>query len=197
MSVPQFIGCKTEINCQDETDTEFQKWLFIHVAGVLFADKAGELLMLSAGQFTMSVDQQIARTAVFASSWNYSSLTLCCNPKCGRVIIYDHQKVSKALSNVPRWFFDKLDYSYGIEPSRFLQEVGRRWRETGKIPHEIGLALGYPIKDVLGYMGVVSLPCTGLCGWRIYGDLKPSLQMSRDFEQAKNQAAALMEASAG
>jgi hypothetical protein len=124
-------------------------------------------------------------------------MTLCYSPKCSRVIIYDHKKVSKALSQVPPWVFSKLGYPHGIDPTLFLEEVRLRWQERGKVPDEIGLALGYPLKDVMGYMGVVSLPCTGACGWRIYGDLKPSLRMSREFEKAKQQAAALMETSAG
>ena len=183
---------KTSTKHQCDAEAEFHQWLFIHLSGVLFADKAGELLMLRAGQFDLSVDQQIAVASASASSWNYSLLTLCHNSECGRLIIYDRQKVTEALSDVPRWVFDELGYAQDIDPVTFLKEVGLRWRENGKIPDEIGLALGYPIKDVLGYMGMVSLPCTGVCGWRVYGDLKPSLQMSLNFEQAKQQAAAVM-----
>ena len=79
-----------------------------------------------------------------------------------------------------------------IGPTEFLEEVGRRWRHKGQIPHEIGLALGYPIKDVLGYMGLVPLPCTGGCGWRIYGDPNPSLRRSCEFERARGQAIAFL-----
>jgi hypothetical protein len=37
-------------------------------------------------------------------------------------------------------------------------------------PHEIGLFLGYPLKDVLGFMGLVTLPYVKTQGWRVYGD---------------------------
>jgi hypothetical protein len=71
-----------------------------------------------------------------------------------------------------------------ITPDEFVAEVGRRWHETKAIPHEIGLALGYPAKDVLGYMGLQQLDFTACCGWRVYGDPLPSLAMSRACQDA-------------
>ncbi len=36
--------------------------------------------------------------------------------------------------------------------------------------HEIGVFLGYPLKDVMGFMGFSNLKLTKVNGWRIYGD---------------------------
>ncbi|MBW2039277.1 MAG: DUF3793 family protein [Deltaproteobacteria bacterium] len=162
------------------------------MASVLFADKAGELLMLRAEHSELSIDQRIERIAALSRSWGFSYLVLCRSQVCARVIIYDQMKVQKTLSNVPQWVFDKMGYPHDIGPIEFLEEVGRRWQDKGQIPHEIGLALGYPIKDVLGYMGLIPLRSTGNCGWRIYGDPTPSLRKSREFEQAREQAAAFI-----
>jgi hypothetical protein len=38
--------------------------------------------------------------------------------------------------------------------------------------------LGYPLKDVAGFMKRNQLPCTGCRFWRIYGDPSPSLALS-------------------
>jgi len=40
--------------------------------------------------------------------------------------------------------------------------------------HEIGLFLGYPFKDVLGYIGHPSLKLVEINGWKIYGNDKLS-----------------------
>jgi hypothetical protein len=64
-------------------------------------------------------------------------------------------------------------------------------------PHEIGAILGYPLKDVAGFMGWVNLPVTGQGPWKIYGDPRPSLDavaacrscretMARRLDQGEN-----------
>ncbi len=189
---PRFKAWKMQASHLPEAVTEFEKWLFFDMASVLFADKAGELLMLRAEHSELSIDQRIERIAALSRSWGFSYLVLCRSQVCARVIIYDQTKVQKTLSNVPQWVFDKMGYPHDIGPTEFLEEVGRRWRYKEEIPHEIGLALGYPIKDVLGYMGLVPLRPTGNCGWRIYGNPSLSLRRSREFEQARGQAAAFI-----
>jgi len=187
---PKLEEWKVRVSQLPEAVAHFERWLFSNIAGVLLADKAGELLMLRAEDSELSIDQRICHIAVLSQSWGFSYLVLCRSEICSRVIIYDPAKVQKTLSNLPRWVLDKLGYPGDIGPAEFLEEVGRRWREVTQIPHEIGLALGYPIKDVLGYMELVPLHCTGSCGWRIYGDPLPSLRRSREFQEARGQAVA-------
>jgi hypothetical protein len=170
----------------------FEKWLFVQIAGVLFGNKSGELLMLTAGEHRMSIDRQFQVIASLAPVWNYSFRVLMQDAACVRIVFYDDAKVRKVLSTTPGWVFRKMGYPDWIEPETFLKEVERRWRKTEQIPHGIGLALGYPIKDVLGYMGLVALPCTGMCGWRIHGNPRPSLKKNEEFKQAKEKARAFL-----
>lgn len=52
-------------------------------------------------------------------------------------------------------------------------------------PHEIGLFLGYPFKDVLGFMGKTSLRLVTVKGWRYYGNATSSLKKYNTFKSAK------------
>jgi hypothetical protein len=185
---PQLQAWKNRISRVPGKKGVYEAWLFVHIASVLFADKAGELLMLNPGQFQLGIDKQIGHIRALSSLWKFSYVVLCSNRSCSRVVIYDRSKVQKALSETPRWFFEKLGYPHDVEPEEFLEKVGRRWRAKSRIPHEIGLALGYPVKDVLGYMGLVPLPCTGICGWRIYGNPEPSLSKSLEYKKARDKA---------
>jgi hypothetical protein len=171
----------------------FEKWFFVHLAGVLFGGKAGELIMLSPGLFGLGLGRQAGYVEVLSRSWNCSALVLSREERCVRMVIYDPARVRQVLDRMPRWAFDAIGHRPGIGPREFLEEVGRRWRREGRVPHEIGLALGYPVKDVLGFMGVVSLPCTGRCGWRIHGCPNPSLLKSRMYRQAREAASAFLE----
>lgn len=55
-----------------------------------------------------------------------------------------------------------------------------------EFPHEIGLFFGYPIKDVLGYMGYVDLEPSGGKEWKFYGDKRVSKLQKRKFDKARN-----------
>lgn len=189
---PQLETWKTSTSELPEEETEFEKWMVITVAGVLFSSKAGELLVLTCGQFGLSIDRQIERMEAFSQSWALSMKVLCRTCGNARVVVYRAKKVREMLSEVPQWAFEEMGYPPDIGPNRFIEEVGRRWREGEEMPHEIGFSLGYPVKDVLGYMKLVPLPCTGSCGWRIYGDPDPSLRRSQAFMQAREEAAAAL-----
>lgn len=55
----------------------------------------------------------------------------------------------------------------------------------GNIPDEIGIFLGYPLKDVLGFIGHPSLKLTKVNGWRVYGDPRISDKKFNEFTKAK------------
>jgi hypothetical protein len=71
-----------------------------------------------------------------------------------------------------------------------LSELKRRFQTNTEIPHEIGLFLGYPLKDVAGFMGCSDKPCTACRLWRIYGDPKPSLALSDHYTNCRRGMAA-------
>lgn len=190
---PQFIKWKSGINRATKNGSDFEKWLFIRLSAVLLAGKAGELFPLKMGLFGLRIDAQIRRIDDLSSTWNYSYCVLCQSFSCAKIVIYHPKKVKKSLSELPPWVFDATGYPHNIEPGDFLEEVGKRWDEKKEIPHEVGLALGYPIKDVLGYMGLLSLPCTGMCGWRIHGDPQPSLCISRKYKRARQRAESFLQ----
>lgn len=48
-------------------------------------------------------------------------------------------------------------------------------------PDEIGMFLGYPMKDVRGFISGKSRPWPGRCLWRVYGPPRRSLRLYRRF----------------
>lgn len=51
----------------------------------------------------------------------------------------------------------------------------------GSFPHEIGIFLGYPLKDVAGFMGIAPIPFACQGPWKIYGDPEKSLKLAETF----------------
>ncbi len=191
----RFHDWKKELKTLSGSEPEFQKWLFVHIAGVLFGGKAGELLTIPGDQCGLGYDRQIKVIEKLSAKWNYSYLPLCRSPESAKIVFFRRKKVSEAVASIPPCILeDKLGYSAEMSPEEFLAEIGRRWNESGKIPHEIGVALGYPTEDVLGYMGLLPLECRGTCGWRIYGNPAHSLERCRMFTQARHGAIAFLAA---
>lgn len=180
---------KAQVKQLSEPEAEFEKWLLVTLAGVLFADKAGELLALQPRQFGLTLERRLGRLQLLADRWQLSVAILHQTRITTKVIIVNDARVKKALDQVPcQLLCGQLNYGPQITPGQFVAEMGRRWRASGQIPHEIGLALGYPVKDVLGFMELLPLDNTACCGWRVYGDPKPSLQKSQAFQKARQLA---------
>ncbi len=96
----------------------------------------------------------------------------------GHVLIYlyrpEYLKRDFANTEVCRILKEK-GYTYG-NADRCVAELARHLAWDSKFPHEIGLFLGYPVGDVIGFMrspeeGVMY---TGF--WKVYGDKDEALR---------------------
>ncbi|MBT1072624.1 DUF3793 family protein [Pelotalea chapellei] len=58
--------------------------------------------------------------------------------------------------------------------------------QHGHFPHEIGLLLGYPPKDVAAFMGLINIPFTCQGPWKIYGNPVESLRLAERFRNCRN-----------
>lgn len=91
---------------------------------------------------------------------NQNTLILICHPSLLEASLSD-ESTCKTLKEM----------GYPVQKSwrALLGFLCKRFRESPSFPHEVGFFLGYPPKDVLGFMR-----CAGnskLCGaWKVYGD---------------------------
>lgn len=68
-----------------------------------------------------------------------------------------------------------------------LDELCRRTEKSGGFPHEVGLFIGYPTKDVAAFMGIVKLPFACQGPWKIFGEPGQSLQLANAFRISRQQ----------
>ena len=101
-----------------------------------------------------------------------------------KLVVYQEARLQAVLDEAPFCIMGaKLNYSYPLRPAGFINEVRARWQLRGHVPHEIGVALGYPLDDVSGYMGFL-LPAMPRCVWMegvwLYGGVEaPELCLQR------------------
>ena len=81
-------------------------------------------------------------------------------------------------------FLARQNYPRPLTLEKTLQHLQESFR--GGIPHEVGMFLGYPVKDVKGFMEQGTGPSQGRGMWRIYGPPERSLRLS-DFYRSKRE----------
>lgn len=99
--------------------------------------------------------------------------------------IYRESLLKEVLERKPaRIILEKCGYRDTADPGRALSQL--RGRITGiSFPHEIGIFLGYPLKDVLAFMGEIAIPFACQGPWKIYGNPRQSLELAARYRQCR------------
>ena len=101
------------------------------------------------------------------------------------LLLYSPQALGSLLGQKSvRVILGKAGYQSPVEFESVLSELEKRVGGEG-FPHEIGAFLGYPLKDVVGFMGWVQLPFTCQGPWKIFGDPRESLKLAETHRQCR------------
>lgn len=105
------------------------------------------------------------------------------------VLFYDPAALDATLNaRDNRDWLVRLGYPATGTTADFLAELVRR-APGDALPHEVGVFIGYPLKDVVGFMR--HLPATPLHHgpWRVYGSVAESLRRMRLYARVEDWAA--------
>ncbi len=75
----------------------------------------------------------------------------------------------------------KVGYNPQLTLDQSLEQLAYKARHNRSFPHEIGLFIGYPPKDVAAFMGVINLPFTCQGPWKIFGNPASSLCLADHY----------------
>lgn len=105
------------------------------------------------------------------------------------VLVYDPGHLQQTLDNplVSRTLAEigYPDVQTGGRIDPLLGHLAERM-QADIFPHEVGFFLGYPVKDVLGFMGRNSLPLVARGAWKIYGPPAASHAASDAYRTARH-----------
>lgn len=106
------------------------------------------------------------------------------------VLLYRPEFLEHLLGSPPvRAILRRAGYGGEMDLSAMLARLTKRLA-SGTFPHEIGIFLGYPLKDVAGFMGLARIPFTCQGPWKIYGDPGASLRLADTYRMCRNRMAA-------
>ena len=101
------------------------------------------------------------------------------------ILFYRPEILEKCLTTQGhKRFLASLGYPVEQGLEACLDLLKQRFKHA--CPHEIGIILGIPLKDVLGFMGLSDLPLTCRKEWCIYGNPDESLMIIDRFAQDRS-----------
>lgn len=152
----------------EHENRNFSQKLAFHTAPTLLGIKCANLISLSANEF--NIEEQSRHFNMKASSKGLKSKVLC---SCGSkmlLLIYSEKLMRARLADEKvRELLKAYGYSYKLELEECLERLSYRIRVSNDFPHEIGIFLGYPVEDVIGFIENNGSNYK-LCGcWKVYG----------------------------
>ena len=97
---------------------------------------------------------------------------LCECPQRFLLIVYRKQKLQKHLNNSEiKDFLASYGYDKNMSLQEYLKRLSERIKCNEDFPHEIGAFLGYPLKDIHGFIESKGKDCLYTGEWKVYSDL--------------------------
>lgn len=89
------------------------------------------------------------------------------------ILVYNLRWLSKLLADsLIRHYMDGKGYADCLTARKTVVRILGRMRNTGNFPHEVGIVLGYPVRDVMEFERLGGRNCK-YCGcWKSYSDVE-------------------------
>ena len=114
-------------------------------------------------------------------------------PQAVLLLCYNHDHLERHLAHGGiRTLLHKAGYEAGASCTTLVDELSNRIAGNDSFPHEIGLFIGYPAKDVAAFMGLVKLPFSCQGPWKIYGNPERSLALAEQYRCCRQRMAAIL-----
>ena len=147
---------------------KFEKILAFHSAPTLLGVKCANLISIDQTDFNM---YELERFLKAHPAFAHLSVRFLCKCK-NRVLLYVYQK-----DLLEMWFSEKkvakILSDFGYASAATIDEkldILEKRISCERFPHEIGIFLGYPVDDVLGFIKNQGKNCL-FCGfWKVYSD---------------------------
>lgn len=87
------------------------------------------------------------------------------------ILVYRPKVIERILRDKKvSLFLDGFGYRGCVKPEEYIEALYRRMHSTPSFPHEIGVFLGYPLHDVIGFINNEGKNACCCGSWKVYGD---------------------------
>lgn len=170
--------------CENKSNSLYIKRILEMLGAVILGSKPAEIINVPGSK----EDKKIKLSKIEAFFSNCSRITyriITTHDGGKRVLFINEKSMEKVLVNKRCINFLKfVGYPSDYELNDYMDELVFRL-QSEEFPHEIGVFLGYPLKDVLGFMGYGKNELVEVRNWRIYGDKEISYEVYNNFMRDK------------
>ena len=162
-----------------------QKYLVEHCAPTLAGLKTASLFNLSFST-REELDQKVLMANQMLNDKGLYCEVLGLRQTSALIYVYRQQQLEMDLSRLEsQQVLSEVGYcSVAIRPCLELLKERLCYQET--FPHEIGLFLGYPVEDVVGFIGHQGKNSKHTGYWKVYGDVVESIKLFTKFKKCKH-----------
>ena len=94
------------------------------------------------------------------------------------LLVYNQPQLERRMADPQvQHILRRFEYPVGRPLDVLLRNLKRRIAMCDNFPHEIGLFLGYPIEDVVGFIRYAGKGCKLSGLWKVYGDAEAASRM--------------------
>lgn len=164
---------------------QFEKKLAFFMAPSLLGIKCANLISISKTEYDISA--QLERFNSKAASRKLKLKILCNCQNRALILLYNEVLLERQLAKAKQKAI-LLQYGYQeTQPLEFkLDRLSKRIRQKQKFPHEIGIFLGYPAEDVIGFIKHKGENYK-LCGyWKVYGNAEKAKRTFENYDKCRN-----------
>ena len=151
-----------------------EEYLITHCSPTLASLKPASLFLY----YFMSKDELYESVAVWDAQFQKKGIRITIlreNTDTALIYVYRPEAMIRELSRPEiNVFLDQL-----------LAELRIRLQASTEFPHEIGVFLGYPLQDVLGFIKNHGSNCKGMGDWKVYGDLGEAQKTFAKFKKCR------------
>ena len=174
------MKCCNSLHCVNKINSSYIKWLVEVLGPVLLGSKPSEII--SVPFHDANRDDKIDEiNKYFSTCSKIDHIVIDKGNKGIKILFVNKNALSEKLKCVKSQNFLKyLGYPQNITVDSCLDHLIEKLK-SDNFPDEIGIFLGYPIKDVVGFMGYGNHSFHNTKYWRVYGDPKPSEDLYAKF----------------
>lgn len=167
-------------SCKNKMNSSYIKWLIELLGPVLMGSKPCEIITIPS--FDKGKESKLKDIYIYFDNCKKIDIVVINKHKKGyKVLFINKESLARQLNNIKiKNFLKFLDYPIDINIESALSHLIKKL-EGDIFPDEIGIFLGYPLKDVVGFMGYGNYEFHNTKCWKVYGDPKPSEDLYYKF----------------
>lgn len=171
--------------CKNNTNSEYIKWVLEVLGPVILGSKPCEILNIPLKDINR-LNKLNDIENFFNNCFKITYKIINTTDGGTRILFINKKSLSNVLDSKKCINFLKFvgypsEYSLDSYIDILIDKL-----HSSEFPHEIGVFLGYPLKDVVGFMGYGKFKLSKVRYWKIYGDPEVSDMVYNRFLEDRN-----------